>query len=82
VPICRHGRLALGMMSTCQRQSRRHKLTVSSNDLDNSPASWLDENHLAVDHSVAIFWGDPEFAWILVKRILFGGGTMPTVTGT
>jgi hypothetical protein len=68
VPICRHGRLVLGMMSTCPRQSRRHKLTLSINDLDNLPGSWLDENHLLVDDGVAIVRWDPEFAWNRVKR--------------
>jgi hypothetical protein len=68
VPICRHGRLALGMMRTCPRQSRRHKLTVSINDLDNFPGSWLDKNHLLVDDGVAIVRWHPEFAWNRVKR--------------
>jgi hypothetical protein len=40
---------------------------VSINDLHNSPASRLDENHLVVDHRVAISWWHPEFAWNGVK---------------
>jgi len=59
--------LALGLR-TCPRQSRRHKLTVSIDDLDNSPARWLDENHLVVDHRVAIFRWHTEFARNRVKR--------------
>jgi hypothetical protein len=38
-----------------ETKPRRHELIVSINDLNNAPASWLDENHLVVDHCVAIF---------------------------
>src|ERR1700757_63900 len=73
-------RFALGP-GRCSRQSRRHKLTGSIDDLDNFPGSWLDENHLRVDDGVPIVRRDLEFARNRVKRYSADGNTVPTVTG-
>jgi hypothetical protein len=56
------------------RHSRRHKLTVPINDLDNSPASRLDENSASDENAAALVSFHCTNHKFVRQRKIMGGG--------